>query len=265
MWSYKLGKILGIEVRIHVLFILLLLLLMLTESIQNGVAAGLLAATFVICVFSFVFLHELGHSVVALFYRIPVRSITLWPFGGIACMDSIPRHPQQELLIALAGPVVNLVLALLLSPLALVFSLLSSHQFFVYLVLANMILAVFNLLPAFPMDGGRIYRAWQARRMGYLAATRKATQLGTYMAIGMAVAGAMSGNFLLVIIAFLVIMGGREELALLEAQDVSRTVDDAPRPFFFFYVHPNQQYGYNDNLDSTAQWLRKFCERYRNS
>jgi stage IV sporulation protein FB len=235
MWSFRLGRVLGIEVRIHFLFIVLLALVGLSALLRGGFLACLLSLIFISLVFAFVFLHELGHSLVARRYGIHVRDITLWPLGGIASMDRIPQEPQVEMVIALAGPAVNLALAILLTPLAVVTYLLNESLFTVYLLEVNLVLLFFNLLPAFPMDGGRVYRAWQAKRVGYQQATRKAVQLGQIIAIIMGCLGLVTLNFLLLAIAAFVFVAGREELAMIESQY------QQIRNFYFFHLDPQQQ------------------------
>lgn len=242
MWSFCIGKIWGIEVRIHSLFVALLAIIALVETAQWGIAGGILYVILMAFVFSFVLLHELGHCLVARYHNIAVRDITLWPFGGIASMDRISRNPRVEMKIAVAGPLVNLILMLIFSPLALLFTyILPQHAwFFVYLVIANLLLMSFNLLPAFPMDGGRIYRAWLARRYTYVTATRKAVKIGNIVAIFLGILGIVSAHFWLTIISLIVIMASHQELAMTEAEAIY------DRHSYFFTPHAS--YVYPDNF-----------------
>ena len=224
-WSFLLGRPFGIEVRVHWLFVALLAFLLFFGG-------GLSSAVLVTCVFGFVVLHELGHSLVARRYGVGVRSITLLPIGGVAQLEGRPPTPTAELWIALAGPLVNIALAIILFPLAilagtpragegsggLAFGLnaLGSLSFLLAaLVSINVGLALFNLLPAFPMDGGRVLRALLAKRVGMLEATRRAARVGRWLAALMAIAGVLLGRpMLLFIAAFVYVAGSQEEAAV---------------------------------------------------
>jgi len=216
--SFELGRIFGIRVRIHWLFIALLVYLLLFGG-------GLASVVLVTCVFGFVVLHELGHSLVARHYGVGVRDITLLPIGGVARLEGMAPSPRAELLIAIAGPLVNIAFALVLFPLAVLAgagqvmlgaNVLGSLAFLLSaLVSINLGLALFNLLPAFPMDGGRILRAWLTRRYGMVEATRKAARVGRWMAALMAVAGVVFLRPMLLLIAvFVYFAGSREEMAV---------------------------------------------------
>lgn len=195
--SFKIGSLLGVEVRVHVLF-LYMAAMMVFWGAMAGNPLGLAAALFVL--FSLVLLHELGHCVVARHFGIRVIDIVLWPLGGMARMSDIPEDPKIEGLVAIAGPVVNMVLAALgMGLLAL-----SGHLETLWPPFApgleglpgvlalftwmNVMLGVFNLVPAFPMDGGRILRAWLGRRRSWLEATEIAVQVGRVVAWAMILA-----------------------------------------------------------------------------
>ena len=215
-WTFGLGSVLGIRIRVHWLFMVLLGYLLLF--------GGGPAAVVMVCgVFVFVVLHELGHSLVARVYGIGVRDITLLPIGGVARLEGMAPTPKAEFWIALAGPLVNVVLAAIFLPLALlvnagglalgwdVFG--SFAEFLGVLFAINLALAVFNLLPGFPMDGGRILRAYLARRVGMLEATRKAVRVGRWVAALMAIAGVIWLRPMLLFIALFIYLAGTQERA----------------------------------------------------
>lgn len=183
-------------------------------------AGALGAIGFTLAVFGVIVLHELGHALTARHFGIRTREITLYPIGGVARLERMPRDPTQELLIALAGPAVNLVLAaglfaiLLLTttaPLAAPLDLFVL-PFVAKLMWVNVGLALFNLIPAFPMDGGRVLRAGLAMRMGYAAATSRAAGVGRVLAIGLGVIGLVSNPFLLMIAVFVWFAATAEEI-----------------------------------------------------
>ena len=180
----------------------------------GSLAMGALLA---VLLFSSVLLHELGHALVAVRLRLPITGIDLHLFGGVAKMAAAPRSPREELLVAVAGPAVSLLLGagalatLLLAPAAVApWSAVLS-----YVALANLMLFGFNLLPALPMDGGRVLRALLASRKGFVAGTRQAVAVGRVVAVGLVVAG-IAWDPWLILMAGLVWMLGRGELAQVE-------------------------------------------------
>lgn len=202
-WSWKLGRLAGIDTYVHASF--LLLVVWAAWAAYAGAGTGLaavLGVVFLIAVFGSVLLHELGHALVARRYGIRTRRIILLPIGGMAQLEGEPRSPREELAIALAGPAVNFALAfglLMLEALGggiLGFGLLES------LMIANLSLGLFNLLPAFPMDGGRVLRAFLSMRMGPRRATEVAVFIGKSAAIAFAVIGLFTSWVLLVIAVF---------------------------------------------------------------
>jgi len=234
--SIKLFKIFGIGINIHITFLLLPFLF--------GMRYGLKGIVGVCMVFLFITAHELCHSLMAKRFRIRVESITLLPIGGIAAMKAMPQKPSQELLISLAGPSFNIIAAaLLFYP---VYYILGPEQFWPphfeswagILSLAfwvNPILAAFNLLPAFPMDGGRLFRALLAKFMDYKKATEIAVVFGHIFAVMFGLFGLYSRNWILVIIAVFIYMAASQE----ETQvDVRLTLgkfyvkDVLPKEFF---------------------------------
>lgn len=221
-WSYKVGRLAGIDVHVHLTFLLLLAWIGASRLFhgQGLVQAGLSVALMAM-VFGIVVLHELGHALAARRFGVPTRDITLLPIGGVARLERMPEKPWQELAVAAAGPAVNLVLAsvsglglylvggLQTSPATLLLG-----EFVVWLVMANLVLLAFNLVPAFPMDGGRIFRALLALRLPFLKATEIAVYVGRFLAVGLGLAG-LFYNPMLVLIAVFVWMGGSAELSMV--------------------------------------------------
>ncbi|MDT8307592.1 MAG: site-2 protease family protein [Anaerolineae bacterium] len=237
--SLRLFSIRGIAIRVHITFPLILIWAALQFGFLND--AGWTGALFGVIVILFLFvivtLHELGHSVAAQRYDVPVKQIVLLPIGGVAQLDHIPESPWQEFVIAIAGPAVNFVLAVFLGALLVLpgvefvgaaeFTDLSSITLpllFSYIFAYNLFLGVFNLLPAFPMDGGRILRALLAARMDYLTATRWAVRVGQGLAWVLGLYGFTSGNFFLILIAFFIYMGAGQEGQLVQLRTMLRGV-----------------------------------------
>lgn len=181
-WSIPLFRIRGIQLALHASFLVLLAYVAWDGWVQEQWSGLLWGSATLMAFFVCVVLHELGHSFMALRYGIGVRRILLLPIGGMAEFDGIPREPQREFLMTLAGPAVNFVLAAALWMVVRNFDddvLLYSPQGLLYqLFAANLVMGCFNLLPAFPMDGGRILRALLATRLPYLQATRWAARIG---------------------------------------------------------------------------------------
>src|SRR5215211_3147734 len=173
-WSYTIGRIAGTEVKIHVTFLLLLAWIAYTAYQHAGAAAAASHTLFFVCFFLCVLLHEFGHIWMAGRFGVQTPDVILLPIGGVARLERIPEEPAQELVVALAGPAVNFVIAGLLY-LALGGLWPSGGLqldnpgvgLLARLMSANLFLAVFNLIPAFPMDGGRVLRAFLAYRYGY--------------------------------------------------------------------------------------------------
>ena len=167
---------------------------------------------FAVVLFACVALHELGHSYIAHKNGIIIRSITLYFFGGVSAVEEIPRNPRLELQMAFAGPAVSGVIGLISTLLASLLPEGSNAAIMLWtLGLMNIILMAFNLIPAFPMDGGRLLRAWFATRMPYIRATRNAAGIGKIFAILMFVLGVFTFNFMLLFVAFFVYVGASEE------------------------------------------------------
>lgn len=235
-WSYRIGRLAGIDVYVHVTFLVLLAWIGLSRLLGgHGLASAALAVALMGTVFGIVVLHELGHALAARSFGIPTRDITLLPIGGVARLQRMPERPSQELVVAAAGPAVNLVLgalawlALWLAeglPATLPSVVLA--EFLEWMLVANVALLAFNLLPAFPMDGGRILRALLAFRKPFLQATEIAVRVGRVFAVLLGVAG-LFYNPMLVLIAFFVWFGGGSELAMVRAREAAASwVPDSP-------------------------------------
>ncbi|MDY7080591.1 MAG: site-2 protease family protein [Chloroflexota bacterium] len=228
-WSFQIAKVKGIEIRVHATFALVLVWAAVDWGIGQslGPAGALYGVVFVSLLFLCVTLHELGHSLVALHYGAKVRDITLLPIGGLARLEGEMARPGQELWMSVAGPAVNVVLAVILGAvtvpllgwralggLGLLQSRLNAlglERLLVDLLAANVGLALFNLLPAFPMDGGRVLRALLASRMDELDATRIATRVGQGFAALLGLVGIFSGALNLTMIAMFIFVGAKQE------------------------------------------------------
>ena len=217
--SWRIGRIAGIDVHLHFTFLILLGWVALSHYLQRQSWQDALSGlAFIVALFTIVVLHELGHALTARRFGIRTRDITLLPIGGVARLERIPENPKQELLVALAGPAVNVVLAALLFVVLFVgaelsaakeFKLVGGH-FLAKLMWVNVSLAVFNLLPTFPMDGGRVLRALLAMRMDYVRATNIAASIGQGLAWVFGIIGLFTNPFLM-FIALFVWMGAAQE------------------------------------------------------
>jgi Zn-dependent protease/CBS domain-containing protein len=215
--SFKIGSAWGIPIELHVTFILLIAaVFVLSLPTQQFY-------TFFIVLFLFVFVvfHELAHSVIARHYGIKVRKIILYPIGGVSEIEEIPDNPSEEWRMAIAGPLTSLVLGFILLAIGGIFFpqlfkiaifVSITGNFLFDLATLNILLGVFNLIPAFPMDGGRVFRALLAERMKYSDATRYAVNLGRIFGIAMVVVGFIFPNyFLLILVGIFVYIGASEE------------------------------------------------------
>jgi Zn-dependent protease/CBS domain-containing protein len=226
-WSLRLGSVSGIDIRVHFTFALLVLLFAAELAGPHGSRGALFGALLVVCIFACVVLHELGHGLVAQRFGVAVREIVLLPIGGVARLLSEPKKPLHELLIALAGPLVNVVIASglffalrpggippfdldALQKLGLTTP--STRSLLVLLFYGNLMLAAFNMLPALPMDGGRVLRALLSFLVGQVRATNIAAGLAQLLAVGLAIYGFQYNPFF-VFVAVLVFMGAGQERA----------------------------------------------------
>lgn len=258
--SWKLGTAFGIGIWVHWTFLLLPAWVFL-DHLSDGVGYQLAfyAASLLLAVFGCVVLHELGHALMARRFGIRTRDITLYPIGGVARLERMSERPWEEFWIAVAGPAVNVVIACVLAGFLLLGSgdasaeptlpTLPGSRFFLDLLVANAALVLFNMLPAFPMDGGRILRALLSTFMGRLRATQIAVALGAVLALLLPLASMfLMGGFnpMLLFIGFFVFLAGQQELAMVRFQEAQRatgnvvpgTVElhepdlDAPAPNF---------------------------------
>ena len=235
-WAIRLGRIAGIEVRIHLTFFLLLAWRAAARYQAGGASAALDWVVFICLVFFCVLLHEFGHAFAARHYGIRTPDITLYPFGGVARIERMPENPRQEIVIAVAGPLVNVVIAVVLWLVLAVsghivrLNEMSVDSSLVELVLrVNVILLLFNLIPAFPMDGGRVLRAVLAMWLGQRRATQIAAHIGQALAITLGfvgVFGISALNFppspMLIIVAVFVFMAAANEAGAMQMRSITR-------------------------------------------
>jgi Zn-dependent protease/predicted transcriptional regulator len=215
-WSWKLGRLWGVDVYVHATFGLLMAFVLLSRGMAGGgLAAGVSGLLFLTLLFTSVLFHEFGHSLAARRYGIRTRHITLLPIGGVAELERMPEKPRQELVVALAGPAVNVAIAAVLAAGALLGGGLTTDGLVGRLLTANVFLVLFNLLPAFPMDGGRVLRALLASRIDYVRATKYAAVTGQAMAALFGVVG-LFGNPLLLFVALFVWLGASHESRAVE-------------------------------------------------
>ncbi len=228
-WSWRMGQVAGIGIYMHATFPIILAWFAYESWSQTGSLSGaMVGVVFGIALFACVVLHELGHSLTARRFGIQTRDITLLPIGGVARLEKMPEDPKQELWVALAGPLVNIVIAIVLFAVIQV-----SDQwvwifeekgwfkwpFLEQLLIVNVSLAVFNMLPAFPMDGGRVVRALLGLWLDYPQATRIAATLGQAMALGFVFLGLFVNPFL-ILIALFVWMGAAQESNMVQVRSV---------------------------------------------
>lgn len=223
-WSWKISSFAGIDVFIHATFLLLIGWVGFSYWRQTGTAVGTLEGIlFTLLLFGCVVLHEFGHSLTARRYGIKTRDITLYPIGGVARLERMPDQPIQELWVALAGPAVNVVIGALLFAWLLISGTMqpltglsmTNGPFIERLLLVNVSLVLFNLIPAFPMDGGRVLRSLLALRMEYTRATQIAANIGQGIALLFGFIGLFTNPFLL-FIAFFVWIGAGQEASMVQ-------------------------------------------------
>lgn len=223
-WTWNLGRIAGIPIRVHLTLVILLVWIATSYTLAGAsVSATALGLVLVLTIFAIIVIHELGHALVARRYGIQTRDIMLLPVGGIASLERMPDKPRQELTVALVGPAINLALAGLIwlgislfgGTTRLEEATSIGGALATQLMWINVALAVFNLLPAFPMDGGRALRAVLAWRLGAERATNIAASLGRAFAVAIGIFG-LFYNPLLLLIAAVVWLGASQERALAQ-------------------------------------------------
>jgi Zn-dependent protease/CBS domain-containing protein len=239
--SFKMGRAFGIDVKVHWSFFLLLAFFgYLAFGDSGSFVDAFVTVGIVVALFFCVLLHEYGHSLVAIRLGSEVQDITLLPIGGLARMKTLPERPIDEVKVAVAGPLVNVVLAPIFFGLALLFGgnlsvptdILSGvgslGQAFATLGMINVALVVFNMIPAFPMDGGRVLRGLLATRLGPVRATDISSTVGQAFAVLFILFGFFSNNFLLAIVGFFVFLGASGEAQTVRQREVTRglTVSD---------------------------------------
>lgn len=226
-WSLRIARVSGIDIKVHATFLLVVVYFAAMFGSPHGIVGAVFGAAMVLTVFSCVVLHELGHSLVAQSFGVSVREIILLPIGGLARLGREPSRPLHELLIAVAGPLVNVAIAVLLGGLALALygpaGVFNKQFFFAPLgvpslaglvssvLVANLVLAVFNMIPALPMDGGRVFRALLAMVLGKPKATRIAASVGQVLAAGLAFYAILDTQLILALVAGFVFLGASQE------------------------------------------------------
>ncbi len=261
-WSYRIARVAGIEIRVHTTFVLVLALGAMQWGAPHGASGAVFGVALTALLFLCVTLHELGHALAARAFGIPVKDIVLLPIGGVASLTRKPRLPWHELVIALAGPAVNVVLALGLAGVLAVLSgagLVSpvdalAHPAaltpslgvaLAWLLASNVVLAVFNMIPALPMDGGRVLRALLAMVLEPSRATRTAARVAQVIAVLFGGAALYSGQLMLGAIAAFVFFAAAREHRAARASDVLATVkagDAARVPHLIAYGDESAAY-----------------------
>jgi Zn-dependent protease/CBS domain-containing protein len=233
--SIKVGRAFGIDVKVHWTFLLLLAFFGFTAYQNSGsLGSALVTVGVIVALFVCVLLHEYGHSLVAQRLGIEIADITILPIGGLARLKSLPEKPWDEVKIAIAGPLVNVVLAPFFFGVALLLGggltmppnilegVQSAAQVFVYLGFINVALVVFNLIPAFPMDGGRVLRGLLATRLGPVRATDISSAVGQFFAAAFFLIGLLSGNLLLALVAVFIFFGAGGEAQMVRQREQMR-------------------------------------------
>jgi stage IV sporulation protein FB len=228
-WSLPIGTVFGTVIRIHVTFLLFLAFIGATAYARGGQAVAVQSVLYIVLLFLCVLLHEFGHVFAARRYGVQTPDITLLPIGGVARLERVPEEPGQELVIALAGPAVNVAIAGLLylasgelMPPGGTEVANPSAGLVERLLWVNLFLVAFNLIPAFPMDGGRVLRAILASRLGYTRGTQIAARVGQGLAFLFGLWGLLSGQPLLLFIALFVYLGAASEAHDAQMRQVSR-------------------------------------------
>ncbi len=231
-WSFSVGRILGTEIRIHATFFLLLLWIAVGTYLAGGASRAVSNLIFVLALFACVLAHEFGHILMARRYGIATPDVTLLPIGGMARLERIPERPLQEIAVALAGPAVNVAIWLILTlalgaetRMARLENIDDPAQgFLARLAAVNLFLVLFNMIPAFPMDGGRVFRAAIALWVGRVQATRIAAIAGQGLAFLFGLVGLISGNPFLLLIAVFVFIAASSENSDVAMRELARNM-----------------------------------------
>jgi stage IV sporulation protein FB len=231
LWSINIGKIAGTAVRIHITFLLFLVWIWAASYVSGGAEAAWGGLVFMILLFLCVLAHEFGHIFTARGFGVQTPDVTLLPIGGVARLERIPEEPWEEFLIAIAGPAVNVVIAFALVAFAGAnlatqnLAAVESGQVAMIdrLAAVNLFLALFNMIPAFPMDGGRVLRALLSIRLGFVRATQVAATVGQWFAFALGFIGLFS-NPMLIFIAIFVYLAAASEAQLVQVRAMSRGV-----------------------------------------
>ncbi len=257
-WSINIGSIAGTAIRIHVTFLLLLALFFVAGLANGGVIDGLNTVAFVVLVFACVLAHEFGHIFTARAFGVTTPDVTLLPIGGVARLARIPEKPGQEIVIAIAGPLVNVAIAAALMVVTsthlstAVFSAMENPKVSMVdrLAVINLFLAAFNMIPAFPMDGGRVLRALLAIKLGHVRATEIAATIGQWTAFALGFIGLLSGNYMLIFVALFVYLAAASEAQMVSLRAMSRDV-----PVTAAMVTRFATLAGTEHIDSAAQTL----------
>jgi len=223
-WSFGIGKIAGIRVQLHITFLVFVAWIAVSQGVTTGDPRRALSTlVFLLLVFACVVLHELGHALTARRYGIRTQDIVLLPIGGVARLERMPEKPTQELAVAVAGPAVNVIIAgalllLLAAQGTPVVNASLGGGLLASLLFVNVAMVVFNLIPAFPMDGGRVLRALLAMRMPFAQATRVASIVGQTVALAFGLVGLFGNNPMLIFVGLFVFLAAGEERASVETR-----------------------------------------------
>ena len=247
-WSISIGRIFGINFRIHVTFFLLLFFIFTSVLNERGFASAILATLFICAVFVCVLIHEVGHSLIARRFGKQARSITLLPIGGVAAMEEIPEKPAQEIAMSIVGPFINVVIAGILYLFVGHWTGIAApnlypdsvRAFFAELIGINIMLAIFNLIPAFPMDGGRVLRGILATKMDYVRATSAAVLIGQGLAVVFIFYGIFYNWWLALIGLFLYMGAGGEKQHVLLRSFLHQVPVSEAMVTDFRSVHPDE-------------------------
>src|SRR5215471_11982004 len=228
-WSVNIGSVAGTAIRIHITFLLFLVWIFVAGLATGGINDAVSSLVFMVSLFACVVAHEFGHIFTARAFGVPTPDVTLLPIGGVARLERIPEKPSEEFLVAIAGPLVNVAITIVLvaagADLGARNLAVESAQVSMIdrLAAANLFLALFNMIPAFPMDGGRVLRALLAIRLGHVRATEIAAMIGQWVAFGLGFLG-LFYNPILIFIAIFVYLAAASEAQMVSLRAMSRDV-----------------------------------------